>query len=397
MMPVFPPGSLAMNLQLPPDFSDDATRISRIQNDAVAQPSLGFPLHPAQNNTVALSSVIDTSEYTIDRDGRLVIVTSETMKTSPIGKEIKGNALISPTTFGRIVYLIVTGKFLQLGEHSGQTNEKKENLVAENNTVALASALMLTIQYASLFMHNDNEWDSVTANWGNATNTSTWGDVMEEAAIPTQMSLIFLQLGGLMYAIMMLLCLNELSGEAEVERLINKRGVSMSGAFVCFNFASLGYVIWCLVWCIAYCKTWTMIYAGLIFMIVFLGIYTFVWPNLFGMFQDLHNIKAETLHRDGPDKQAHDHAPVVLTRHELGTYLMDFIKVLPCQDASLLSPEVFESYVLFHQKQSGAHPSRRRLSYMTSKALNEMVDAAYGSLYPEVCHSPSTFCCNFLT
>jgi hypothetical protein len=97
--------------------------------------------------------------------------------------------------------MLMTGRILQLGEHSGRTLDAKADILAENNTVALASALVLTIQFAHLLAFNDEDFDKVGHFWGNATSTKTWGDVMEEVSIPCQICLATIQALALVYAI----------------------------------------------------------------------------------------------------------------------------------------------------------------------------------------------------
>ena len=162
----------------------------------------------------------DSNEYAIDRDGHLVI--ARPSKHSPIGDALISGSVYRPANYFLLNKLLFTGRFLRLSEHAGDKSgaDKIAGIVAENNTVALASALLLTIQFAQLFMFNDNDFDKVGRFWGNINNVAYinvnvvsdsgdaavvtrlkhWGDVLEEISFPFQLFCITTQALALLYA-----------------------------------------------------------------------------------------------------------------------------------------------------------------------------------------------------
>jgi len=82
----------------------------------------------------------EADNYFLDRDGSLVFVSTTSQKTFPIGKKMKGSALL-PWNFAKINYLLFTGRWLQMNEFSGSKTSVKDALITENNTVALGAAL----------------------------------------------------------------------------------------------------------------------------------------------------------------------------------------------------------------------------------------------------------------
>ena len=172
------------------------------------------------NSVVPFKLEHDSNEYCIDRDGHLVIATAS--KHSPICDALISGSVYKPANYLLLSKLLVTGGFLRLSEHAGDKSgaDKIASIITENNTVALASALLLTIQFVQLFMHNDNDVDKVGVFWGNVNNVSYinitvvsdsgdaavvtrlkhWGDVLEAISFPYQFFCICTQCLALLYA-----------------------------------------------------------------------------------------------------------------------------------------------------------------------------------------------------
>ena len=308
------------------------------------------------------------NQYHVDRDGFLVITTPESVKTSPIGQVIEGSVFWPPNAF-RLNKLLLTGSFLQMNEHSGCKINVKEALVQENSTVAFAAALCLSIQITGWLAWNDNNFELIAENWGDEFATT-----FEELALPFQMCFALTNMIAMIYAVMMLLVLGELSGEAEVESLSAKRGsVGTNGAFLLFFISLSGFGIWLLVFSLAYCPTpgariaFVVIYVTVIFVTVLCPL-----PGFLGLLKDLHNVKAETMKHIKLQ-------PVVLRREDVQIYVVQTAKVL--KNARLLSPEIVEAYILDSERYNG---DRRRLSWMTKKILDEEMNFFYTVLCPEL-------------
>jgi hypothetical protein len=173
----------------------------------------------------------EAENYFLDRDGSLVFVSTESQKKSPIGKEMKGSALL-PWNFAKINYLLLTGRWLQMNEFSGSKTSVKDALITENNTVALGAALFCTMQVASFQGYADLDFELIQENWG-----QTFADRFKQCSLPLMLSAGVLSVLSVLYCIMMLMVIGELSGDAEVERLAAKRGVAMNGGFLLFFFS----------------------------------------------------------------------------------------------------------------------------------------------------------------
>ena len=311
----------------------------------------------------------EADNYFLDRDGSLVFVSTTSQKTSPIGKEMKGSALL-PWNFAKINYLLLTGRWLQMNEFSGSKTSVKDALITENNTVALGAALFCTMQVASFQGYADLDFELIQENWG-----QTFADRFKQCSLPLMLSAGVLSVLSVLYCIMMLMVIGELSGDAEVERLAAKRGVAMNGGFLLFFFSLIviaGY--WCL-FCLAY--TGAPGASAAIFVVFFgLGVGIFlVFPGFMGLLKDLHNVKAETQQQD----RTFEIAPLVLEREEIQAYIVRLAGLLG--DARMISPNIVESYIL-HEKLNSTS-GRRRLSWMSNNILEEEMKILFDALCPE--------------
>jgi len=318
-------------------------------------------------NLAAAPSIDGPNEYHVDRDGFLVVSTPEFRKTSPIGDVIVGSVFWPPNAL-RLNLLFLTGSFLQMNEHSGCKINVKEALVQENSTVAFAAALCLSIQITAWLSWTDNNFEMIAENWGD-----DFARTFEQIAIPLQMCFALTNMIAMIYAVLMLLVIGEMSGEAEVESLTVKRGtVGINGAFLMFFISLSGFGIWLLAFSMAYCPTpeariaFVVIYVTVLFVTIVCP-----FPGFLGLLKDLHNVKAETMKHIKLQ-------PVVLTRQDVQMYIVKTAKVL--KNSRVLSPEIVETYILDTERYNG---DRRRLSWMTKKILLEEMDFFYSALYPE--------------
>jgi hypothetical protein len=173
----------------------------------------------------------------------------------------------------------------------------------------------------------------------------------------------------------MLIAVQELSGDAEIGRLIDMRKSSMNGAFVPFILGLTSYALWVLRWSLTYYRTWAMVIAVFVLMLIVIIWIIFGWPSLFGLLKDVYNVKAETL-QGQKAAGGLPVVPIVVNREQIHNHITKLKETLPLPDCSpgLLSPDLVLVYILYKEggKEGGTGNSgKRKLAWMTMKALEE--------------------------
>jgi len=146
------------------------------------------PLSTQQQQAQSSGTAESTRDYSgsglrlLDRDGELL---QEGIQHQPIPSY---SSVFSPA----LNLSVYTARFLTLGD-ANQMGKIKESTLGENNTVALTSALVLTVQFAFLVLHLDEDYAEITEIWGNTTSGRPLGEVFEDCSIPYQLVCVTLQ------------------------------------------------------------------------------------------------------------------------------------------------------------------------------------------------------------
>uniref|UniRef100_A0A7S3Y7L3 Uncharacterized protein n=1 Tax=Heterosigma akashiwo TaxID=2829 RepID=A0A7S3Y7L3_HETAK len=263
-----------------------------------------------------------------------------------------------PTLFQCYAKEIFSQKWLQLGDAEG--DDVRGRITDQNNNIALTAALMLTIQFALVFMIPDLPWEDVEEKWGPSFVEYS----LDYSMLLTILSITFTWMA-MLVPIMFLLSVNQLNGESEIRTLLKMLQAkstivllmlgtvfhAVGGLYICFIFQR---------------KWWNMIIsiAVAISTMIYLS-FTYYAPVVHSLYKVKH---AST-----------QSPPVVLSTQDIDFYLDEFAE---CIGEELLSPQAFERYVLekILQEQSaqggsgGGEFVYRALAYKTKKRLEKAVD-----------------------
>mmetsp|Transcript_21525 Transcript_21525/g.33680 ORF Transcript_21525/g.33680 Transcript_21525/m.33680 type:complete len:273 (+) Transcript_21525:205-1023(+) len=258
------------------------------------------------------------------------------------------------------------------------TKQIKDATLGENNTVALCSALILTVQFAFLVLHLDEDYDAITEVWGNTHAGRGWGDVFEDVSIPLQVSLITIQCLALFHSLIVILAVGEMSGEAEIMRLLQLLGKSANGGFVGFLIALVGFAIYVIFWCLMHMKRTEAIISLFIPFALCIAMMIWGWPGTINVIKAMFVVKAD-IPRGVPGRRP---VPIVLSRTQIQQKLEEFSSQL--EDKRLVSPENFRSWIqeMCSLENTGGEIGLLDLSWMTTKALEEEVNRKYQEYYP---------------
>mmetsp|Transcript_1082 Transcript_1082/g.1735 ORF Transcript_1082/g.1735 Transcript_1082/m.1735 type:complete len:331 (+) Transcript_1082:116-1108(+) len=250
--------------------------------------------------------------------------------------------------------------WLQLGDDEGG-DDVRDQVVNEQNNVALTSALMLTIQFALLFYLPDLPWSDVEEKWG-----KTFVNYSLDYSIMFTMVGIAINWLGMVFSIILLLILNELNGPSEITTMIRMLGTKASSGFL---MLVLGLIFTALVSLyisfIFQREWWNMVVSIVVVLAVCAGLS--YW--LFGpTFHTLFKVKAISC--------STKHPPAVLSAFEVRKSLNDFVQTIGVE---FLSPKALERFVLEEMVQKENIENKevkvyRALAYVSKQRLDAAVN-----------------------
>jgi len=132
------------------------------------------------------------------------------------------------------------GAWLQLG--NVDSDDIIQTCVDQWTNIGLVSALLLTIQFAVIYALHDFDWTAIAEHWGSETLVKGSFD----AILCMMVISVLITLFGLIFVLVQLLGIGELSGASELRTVLEICGASADSGFLCvvIGIGTLGIVTW---------------------------------------------------------------------------------------------------------------------------------------------------------